>query len=121
MATSVLLVLALLPAQPPIDPDLPDPGAVQSALSPPPFEGHDPLGLIRAEAADEEGEEEEFDGQGQAYHPLDGVGDIDLIVPVKGSNGSPHLPIARDRRRFPRSPPEDDPHPAGSRVRASLR
>jgi len=73
MATSILLFLSLLPVQPPMERYAPDSRAGQAAFTTAPFEGPEPLCWVRAEAVDEEGEEEEFEGQQPAYHPFDEV------------------------------------------------
>jgi len=122
MVTSLLLYLALLPAQLPLDPCLLDARPEQAALSPLPIGGRDHLGLIGAESADEESEteEEEVEGQGLALSsPAEGD-HAGLIVSLRRWNGSLHLRNARDRRRFSRSPPEDGPLPANHCVRAAI-
>jgi len=119
MVTSILLYVVLLPVQAPLDSSRLQAGSAQPALCTPSGEEPGPLRFVRAEAADEESEEEDWDGQVLADHPLAEVNDVHLILPVRGSNGSPHLPLARDPRRFPRSPPQVDPLPADHGLRAS--
>jgi hypothetical protein len=120
MLTSIFLCLALLPAQFPLQPCLPDVRAELPALARPPIERPDPLGLICAEIADEESEEEEDEGPEPADHRLAVIVDAGLGPRDSGSNGSPHIPLARDCRRLPRSPPRDGSLPALQRVRASI-
>jgi len=76
--------------------------------------------LIRAEATNEESEEEEeeFGSQGPADFLPDEGRDVGLLVLVRRSAGLPHLTLSRDRLRFPRSPPENGFLPATHRVRA---
>jgi len=64
MLTSILLLLTLPSADVAPGTCVSDSRARQTALSPPTSGGEARLDLIRAEAVDEESEEEEFGGQG---------------------------------------------------------
>jgi len=119
MLTSILLYFALLPAPTPLDPGLRHARPGQAALGTQPGGEPGPLCLVRAEAADEESEEEDWDGPILANHPMAKVGDAHPILPARGSNGSPHLPLTRERRCPPRSPPRDHLLPAHHGVLAS--
>jgi len=105
MVTSILLCLGLMPAHGPLDADLCDARAEQGALSASPGEGRGSPCPVRVEAADQENEEEEWDDPALASHALAEIPDGHLILHARGSNGAPHLPVARDRPRLPRSPP----------------
>jgi len=120
MVTSIFLYLAFLPAHPYLDPCPLGPRPGPSALSTVPFEEQEPLCLILTDATDEESEQEESGGHELTAHYLAVVGDVGLFVAVMGSMGSSHLLNARDRRRYPRSPPMNGPRQADQRVQASI-
>jgi hypothetical protein len=106
MMTSILLWLILLPARQAPDSRLQDARVPETTLSPAPVERDDLPWLARADAVDEEDDEEEFLGQGPAAHLPSARHEDDPHVAVRITIASPHLPIAWNRRRLPRSPPE---------------
>jgi len=119
MVTSILLCLGLLPAHGPLDVNLRAVQAGQGAFSTSPGEGPDTLCPVGHEAADQENEEEEWDDPALTGHPFAEIPDGNLILHARGSHGSPYLPVARDRRRLPRSPPPVRPLPVLHGLRPS--
>jgi hypothetical protein len=108
MATPILILilLASLPADCASGASLADLHARQAAVSQPSSDGDARFGLIRAEAVDEESEEEEFGGHGGADLYRGSCLDTGSVTVVKASTGPSQLRLARDRRGSPRSPPE---------------
>jgi len=120
MLTSILLLLTLPSADVAPGTCVSDSRARQTALSPPTSGGEARLDLIRAEAVDEESEEEEFGGQGPpGDFPSSGTNASPLDT-IAASIGSPHLRLERDRRGSPRSPPGSMTILPNDRERGSL-
>src|SRR4051812_41400513 len=105
MLTSILLLLALPPADVPPGTRIADSRARQAALALPASGGEARLDWMRAEAFDEESEEEEFGVQEPPDDLPTSGRDAAPFATITASIGSPHLRPERDRRGSPRSPP----------------
>jgi hypothetical protein len=109
--------LALSPAHFSFEASILSPLLGQGAFAAAPFDDGAPDGWVRDEAVDEENEEEteESDSEQAAYHPLAEIRDCVSVRIDWNWNDTPHLPLTRDRRRSPRSPPQILAHaPSGT-------
>jgi hypothetical protein len=109
MMTSIFLVLALLPEPARLELGWPGPPADQPALAAPASMNRDQRDVIRAEAADDESEEEELEGPGPAADFVLAGNEAGLNITTQRSIGSAHQRHPRDRRRSARSPPRPVP------------